>query len=176
MRFRIDGLRAIGLSLVMAITGMGLAQAAPQDFAPPKGDVVLTIKGAISATNVDGTLQLDQDQLAALPQTRFTTSTTWTAGTPTFQGVLLKDLIASVGATGGTITLKAINDYAITMPVADVATDAPLLAWLQDGKPMALRDKGPVWMVYPYDSDERFRTEETYSRSIWQLTEIDFAD
>ncbi len=146
------------------------------DFAPPKGDVLLTVKGDIAATNVDGTLELDAAQLAALPQTEFTTSTTWTAGKPQFKGVLLKDLIAAAGAKGGTITLKAINDYTITMPLADVGAEAPLLAYLMDGQPMSLRDKGPVWMVYPYDSSDKFRTEEIFSRSIWQLTEIDFSD
>lgn len=146
------------------------------DFAAPTGEVLLTLSGNLAQTNVEGTLQLDQAMLESLPQTEFTTSTTWTSGTPTFKGVLLTDLIAAVGATGGTVTLQAVNDYAITMPLADVGPDAPLLAYLMDGQTMSLRDKGPVWMVYPYDSNEKFRTEETYSRSIWQLTQIIFAD
>lgn len=164
--------------LVIAILALclGLASASAQGFAAPTGDVVLTLSGKISEMNAEGRLELDRDQLATLPQTSFTTSTTWTEGTPEFSGVLLKDLIAAVGATGTTITLTAANDYAITMPLADVAQDAPLLAVLMDGEPMSLRDKGPVWMVYPYDSDAKFRTEETYARSIWQLTSISFGD
>jgi hypothetical protein len=166
-------LRGVLCALFLLMTN-GWAAAA--DFDKPTGDVLLTVTGLITATNVDGTLQLDQAQLDALPQTEFTTSTTWTSGTPTFKGVLLKDLIAATGATGGTITLKAANDYAITIPMTDVGDTAPMLAYLMDGATMSLRDKGPVWMVYPYDSDEKFRTEETYSRSIWQLTEIDFSE
>ena len=158
-------------ALLMMLAGAVSAE----DFAAPTGDVLLTITGRIAATNGDGVLRLDQTQLEALPQTEFTTSTTWTSGTPTFRGVLLADVIKAVGATGGTITLKAANDYAITMPIADVTDKAPLLAYLVDGQTMSLRDKGPVWMVYPYDSNEKFRTEETYSRSIWQLTQIIFA-
>ena len=45
---------------------------------------------------------------------------------------------------------RQANDYAITLPLDDVQADAPLLAFLMDGQPMSLRDKGPVWMVYPY--------------------------
>lgn len=146
------------------------------DFPAPSGDVVLTVAGKIAAHNAGDTLALDEAQLASLPQTSFTTSTTWTSGTPSFQGVLLKDLIAAVGATGKTINLRAANDYAITIPVEDVMDDAPLLAYLMDGKPMSLRDKGPVWMVYPYDANEDYRTETAYARSIWQLIEIDFSD
>lgn len=146
------------------------------DFAPPGGEVLLTLSGQLGQTNMDGTLQLDQAMLEALPQTEFSTSTTWTSGTPTFRGVLLKDLVAAVGATGERVTLQAVNDYAISIPMSDIGPDAPLLAFLMDGETMSLRDKGPIWMVYPYDSNEKFRTEETYSRSIWQLTQIIFAD
>lgn len=146
------------------------------DFAAPKGDVLLMVRGAIAQSNSDDGLALDEAQLAALPQTSFTTSTQWTSGTPTFQGILLKDLIAAVGATGSKITLRAANDYAVSMPMADVQDDAPLLAYLMDGKTMSLRDKGPIWMLFPFDKDEKFRTEETFSRSVWQLTEIDFSE
>jgi hypothetical protein len=37
---------------------------------------------------------------------------------------------------------------------------------------MSLREKGPLWVIYPYDSDPAYRTEETYSRSIWQLNRL----
>lgn len=145
-----------------------------QDFSAPKSDVILTVSGQISQTNGDGTLSLDATQFASLPQHKFTTSTTWTEGTPTFEGVLLKDLIAAVGATGVTITLTALNDYRISMPTADAHDDGPLLAYLMNGKPMSLREKGPVWLVYPYDANADYRTEQAYARSIWQLDRIDF--
>lgn len=167
-------LRGFALCLALA---PGLAPSLlAADFVAPSGDVVLTVAGKIAAHNAGDNLVLDEAQLAALPQTSFTTSTTWTSGTPTFQGVLLKDLISAVGATGKMISLKAANDYMITIPVEDVREDAPLLAYLMDGKPMSLRDKGPVWMVYPYDANEDYRTETAYARSIWQLIEIDFTD
>lgn len=163
---------ALGAIFILALTGLGFAH----EFKAPQGEVLLTIRGAITATNSDDALLLDLALLESLPQAEFSTSTTWTSGTPRFSGVLMKDLIAAVGATGGTITLRAVNDYAITMPVEDVAEDAPLLAYLMDGQTMSLRDKGPVWMVYPYDANEAYRSEEVFSRSIWQLTEITFAE
>lgn len=165
-------LRALALTLALTAAPFGAARA--EEFAAPTGDVLLTVTGKIATTNAEGQLSLDAAQLAALPQTSFTTTTTWTDGPQTFQGVLLKDLIAASGATGKAITLTAANDYSITMPIDDVAPDGPLLAYLMNGKPMSLRDKGPVWMVYPYDTNETYRTEEIYSRSIWQLTTIDF--
>lgn len=160
----------------LAVAFLAVSPAGAGEFAAPKGDVLLTLTGKIAATNADGSLQLDQAQLEALPQTEFTTSTTWTDGPQTFRGVLLGDLMAAAGATGTQIHLTAANDYTITMPATDVHDDAPLLAYLLNGAPMSLRDKGPVWMVYPYDGNEKYQTEETYSRSIWQLTTIDFGE
>ncbi|WP_296762669.1 hypothetical protein [Sediminimonas sp.] len=40
---------------------------------------------------------------------------------------------------------------------------------------MTLRDKGPVWLLYPFDSAPRFRTELHYARSVWQLDRIEIA-
>jgi hypothetical protein len=42
-----------------------------------------------------------------------------------------------------------------------------------DGKTMSVRDKGPLWIIYPYDSSADYRTEVVYSRSIWQLDRIE---
>jgi hypothetical protein len=74
------------------------------------------------------------------------------------------------------VEMTALNDYVIEMPLSDVKDDGPLLAYLMDGKTMSLRDKGPIWMVFPYDQNPDYRTEETYSRSIWQLLQIDFVE
>ena len=156
------------------ISTLALSFAQADTFAPPKGDAILTVTGAITATNSADGLVLDLAQLEALPQHSFTTSTTWTEGTSTFQGVLLKDLIAAVGATGVTVNMTALNDYVISMPTADAKDDGPLLAYLMDGKTMSVRDKGPLWVVYPYDDNADYRTEESYSRSIWQLARVEF--
>jgi len=162
---------ALGLSAALSTT---FAHA--DTFLPPKGDPVLTVTGHITAKNAPTGLVLDLAQLEALPQHRFTTSTIWTEGQTTFQGVLMKDLIAAVGASGKMIEMTALNDYIIELPLSDVKDDGPLLAYLMDGKTMSLRDKGPIWMVFPYDQNPDYRTEETYSRSIWQLLQIDFVE
>jgi hypothetical protein len=146
------------------------------EFSAPKDQILLTASGKIASTNNNGVLELDMAQLAALPQHSFTTSTTWTDGTPTFQGVLLKDYIAAIGATGTNIQLMALNDYQISMPMADVRDDGPMLAYLMNGKPMSLRDKGPIWLVYPYDANADYRSEQAYARSIWQLDRIEFIE
>ncbi|OZA14153.1 MAG: hypothetical protein B7Y02_04980, partial [Rhodobacterales bacterium 17-64-5] len=49
----------------------------------------------------------------------------------------------------------------------------PILAYEMDGAPMNVRDKGPIWVIYPYDDDSAWRTGTTYARSVWQLDRID---
>jgi hypothetical protein len=162
----------LALSIVMG----GALSAAASELAAPTGEVILTVTGAIGATNADGAARFDMDLLNSLPQHSFTTSTIWTEGTNTYSGVLLKDLLAAVDATGTTVNATALNDYQISFPAAEIRDDAPLVAYLVDGEPMSVRDKGPLWLIFPFDSNADYRTEETYARSIWQMDRISLAE
>ncbi|CDN90106.1 MULTISPECIES: putative pterin-binding protein [Hydrogenophaga] len=86
-----------------------------------------------------------------------------------FTGPLLSDLLAAVKAKGTTIHATAINDYTIRIPVADAKAHGVIVARLLDDQPMAVRDKGPLFVVYPFDSKAELRTSTYYERSIWQL-------
>jgi len=89
-----------------------------------------------------------------------------------FEGVWLYDVLESYNATGGMLELEAINDYLVEIPLSEIEKGRALLAHTRNGKPMSAREKGPVWLVYNYDSDPAFRTETVYSRSVWQLDRI----
>ena len=81
----------------------------------------------------------------------------------------LKTLLDHVGSTGSEIDATAINDYTVVIPVSDAVAEGPIVAYEMDGKLMSRRDKGPLWLIYPYSSNAEYRTEVIYSRSIWQL-------
>lgn len=138
-----------------------------------EGEVVLTVSGGIAATNNGETAQFDMAMLQALPETSFATSTLWTEGVKTFTGVALAEVLSELGVTEGTIRASAINDYTIEIPVDSVTAGAPIIAYALDGEPMSRRQKGPLWVVYPYDSDAEYRSEVIYSRSIWQLDRLE---
>lgn len=176
MAFATAQTRLLAACLTALSFFLPLNDAQAGDFAAAKGQVILTVSGNVQAHNTADALQLDIDQLAALPQHSFTTSTVWTVGKSTFTGVLLKDFMAAVGAKGSIVTLTALNDYQVSFPSTDMSDDGPMLAYLQDGKPMTVRDKGPIWLVYPYDDNPDYRSELAYSRSIWQLDRISFGD
>lgn len=112
------------------------------------------------------------EALRSFPETSFDTTTIWTEGKVTFTGVELKALLDSVGITEGNLKATAINDYSVEIPVSDAVEDGPIVAYTRDGQEMSVRDKGPLWIVYPYDSNADYQTEVIYSRSIWQLNRI----
>jgi hypothetical protein len=139
----------------------------------PTGTVVLTIGGKVRRTNLDGHAAFDMAMLEALPQRSFSTKTPWYAQPRKFTGPLLRDVFASVGGQGQTIRAIALNDYRIDIPFEDVTRFDVVLARLLDDQPMTVREKGPLFMIYPFDSTPILRNALYYSRSVWQLKAID---
>ncbi len=164
---------ALIVGLMLPLTTAVLAEGA---LVEPTGRVVLTVSGKISATNSGDTAQFDMEMLHALPAQSFSTSTLWTEGVHEFTGVPLAVLLEELGISGGTVDAWAINDYLAEFDVARLEPDVPIIAYAMNGKPMPRRDKGPLWLVYPYDSSDRYRTELVYSRSVWQLDRLEILE
>jgi hypothetical protein len=71
------------------------------------------------------------------------------------------------------IDAVAINDYAAEIPADHVAAHSVFLALDHNGEPMRVRDKGPVWIIYP--SDTLAAADERFDRlMVWQLRELNF--
>ena len=169
----------IGAALVAGETlTPGAAQAdgttATAPRAVPASAEATATSAPILLTVTDGarSLSFDRAALEALPRTQIETSTIWTEGLQRFDGVSLKDLLAHAEVTSGTLQATAINDYSVTIPVSDAVEDGPIIAYLANDTPMSRRDKGPLWIVYPYDDNPDYQAETIYSRSIWQLDRL----
>lgn len=137
------------------------------------GRVLLTVTGKIRAPDGTDSIRLDRAGLEDLGTASFVSKTPWYPDPVKFEGVLMSRLMAAVGASGDTVVATALNDYVTEIPVADFATYGVLLALKRDGEYMSPRDKGPLFVVYPYDSDPALRHQRFYSRSAWQLTRIE---
>jgi len=144
-----------------------------QGLNTPSGTVVLSIGGRIQRSNQGGRAALDMTMLEALAQRSFTTKTPWFKEPRKFTGPLLRDVLAMVGADGTTLRVAALNDYRIDVPSDDSRRFDVVLARLIDDKPITVREKGPLFMIYPFDSDATLRNPLYYSRSVWQLKSID---
>lgn len=164
--------RFLVAALLCLLTG-SLAPAVHADnLSEPTGPVLLTIDGAIENTNGDGIALIDRDMLSALPQHTLSTHNPFETGLHTFQGPLLRDLLAAVGANGTVLIAEALDGYTIEIPVEDSVKYDVVMATSWNGKVMTVRNKGPIWIVYPVDQHE-ILTDEIYSgRSIWQLSRI----
>jgi hypothetical protein len=163
--------RKFGMSLGLAVM-LFTTPVSAEMLAAPSGDAILTVSGNITVTNQGETAVLDRAMLEAMPQVSFKTKTIWTEGEIEFTGILLSDLLRKLGIENGTLKATAINDYAVDIPVVDALQEPAIIAYLIDGKPMSVREKGPLWIVYPYDSNKKFQAEVYYSRSIWQLDRL----
>lgn len=137
------------------------------------GPVVLTVFGRVGKPNAGSAAQFDMAMLEQLPQRSFVTRTPWYAGPRKFTGPLLRDVLAACGAIGSNLRATALNDYRVDLPFEDTQRFDVLLARLLDDKPMAIRDKGPLFIVYPFDSSAELRTTVYYSRSAWQLKTLE---
>lgn len=160
-------LATLGLALLLSARLAGAAS-----LPEPHGPVLLTVDGPIATTNGAKGATFDMEMLKALPVTHFRTKTIWTDGEQEFTGVQLKDLLDRLGVSSGTLSAAAVNDYAVQIPVSDAVAGGPIVAYELNGQPMSVRDKGPLWIVYPYDAKDAYRSEVIYSRSIWQLVRI----
>ena len=132
------------------------------------------MSGLISTRNVGEKAVFDVAMLEALGGAKTITSTAWTDGQPTFEGVLLSKLMERVGASGATAVAIALNDYKVEIPVADFRQFPVILAYKMDGEFLKIRDKGPLWIIYPQDDFPALKTKQTQAKWVWQVKEIKF--
>ena len=90
-----------------------------------------------------------------------------------FEGVLARDLLSDTGAEGSVIDAIALNDYTVSIPVMDFDAYGVILAYRKDGENLTVRDRGPLWVIYPWSDQSDLQNELYYSRSIWQLRAIE---
>jgi len=156
---------------VFALLAGNFAVAA--SLAQPAEKAVLTISGKIADTNQDGKAVFDRAMLEGLGMTSFVTSTPWYKEPVKFEGVALDRLMSAVGASGDRLVIIALNDYSAELPLADTHKYKVMLALKRDGEYLSVRDKGPLFVVYNFDSDPDLRNQKFYARSVWQIARIE---
>ncbi len=131
---------------------------------------VLTVAGKLA---VPGAIDFDMPRLAALPQHSLNAGTPWYKSPRRFTGPLLRDVLAACGAQGSRLRMSALNDYRVELPRDDADRYPVIIARLIDDQPMGVRDKGPLFVMYPFDDHAELRSAVYHSRAVWQLRRID---
>lgn len=139
----------------------------------PKGKVILSLTGNIQFKNAGDRADFDMEMLAALPQHSFSTSNPWYKESKKFTGPLLRDVLAVAGAQGSLLKAEALNNFKVEIPLADTRQFPVVLARLMDDKPMLIREKGPLFIIYPFDTNTELHSARYYSRSAWQLRSLE---
>ena len=161
-----------GFALLAAGLIAFASQALAGPLASPEGAAILVVSGNITNTNDGAVARFDREMLEAMGMVKVTTLTPWYDSPSEFEGVSMRALMELVGAEGTEVLATALNDYQSAIPMADFDRYIVVLALKRDGMPMPIRDKGPLFIVYPFDSDPRLQTEQYYGRAVWQLKEL----
>ncbi|WP_240549009.1 MULTISPECIES: molybdopterin-dependent oxidoreductase [Halomonadaceae] len=154
--------------LLCSITTAALAESLP----PPEGEVLLRVTGDLDHPNVGAELHLDRAMLMALDQGVIETSTPWTEGVGRFEGPLLRALLEVAGVDSEHVRIRALNDYEAEVPVADFHQYGVILAMKRDGAPIAVRDLGPMFVLYPFDEHPELLNETIRHRSVWHVGSV----
>lgn len=155
---------------VLCVSGVVLGCALPALALPPaKGKVILTLSGKIAEKNTAAAAVFDLAMLEKLPQQTFTTMTPWDKVPIKFTGPLLRDVLAAAKASGSAIKAMALNDYQASIPMEDAQKYDVIVAHQMNGQAIPVKTKGPLFIVYPFDTKAELRTSVYYERSAWQL-------
>jgi hypothetical protein len=169
MRRRDIALLALLAPPLVAGPGRALGQGAP-------AREILAVTGRLAPAHLDNGARFDLRALEALGIEDLATRTPWTGNEiRRFQGVPLARLLAAVGAEGRRLRAVALNDYAITAEIAELIAAGGFLATRQDGQPLRIRDRGPIWLIFPWSARPELDTPTHRERSIWQIRRIEIA-
>ena len=179
--------RALAPAILLTMASLATATFAPRAsaaegrMAPASGPVLLEISGNISTSNAtnardEAVLKLDRDAILALPQATIDTHTGWTDGIQQFEGVRLVALLDHAGADGSLITAIALNDYRADIPISDLSEHDILVAHTWNGERMRVRDRGPLWIIYPSGPEVTSQPSLRNSKMVWQLEKLEISE
>ena len=138
----------------------------------PQGTLILTVNGKIGVKNSPDAALFDAALLDTLPQHSFVSTTPWLKNPATFTGPLLKDVLQALKAQGTNLKALALNDYKIDIPLDDAFKFDVILTRKVNGRALTVREKGPIFMMYPFERFPELKTGTYYSRCVWQLKSL----
>lgn len=140
-----------------------------------EGSILLTITGKIRHTNQPGRAEFDQQLLESLEQHEITTHNPWFPGNNVYRGPLGRALVEAVGADKSSrMRISSLNGFIAEIPVSDFIEYDVVFALQINGQMQRVRDRGPLFTIYPFDQHPHLNTEMHYHRSVWQVKSIEF--
>jgi hypothetical protein len=150
--------------VMLALPALALEKPAP-------GAVVLTVDGDIAVSNSPNGAEYDRAMLRGIAWREITTYSPFLEGEQAFAGVPAVAFLAHLGVEGGVLQAEALDGYSVAIPVSEIHAYDALLAMEHDGRPMRVRNRGPIWLIFPMTA-EQASTGDGEGRMIWQLRAI----
>ncbi|MDK2126486.1 molybdopterin-dependent oxidoreductase [Parachitinimonas caeni] len=160
-----------GFTLAIAVLIAGQAIAVDSAFLIVTGQIDKADPGCEPAPCA----RFDEARLGALPQQSLTVDIpVWLAGKQQFSGPTMLSVLDAVGARGKHVEFVALNRYKVTIPSSDFADMPVILARRQNGKLLSIRQRGPLWLMYPFAERTPISTaiEPIRQKSIWQVVQV----
>jgi hypothetical protein len=139
----------------------------------PRGDVILTVAGAVGKTNHGNQILMDLATIESIGLVEYRVVDPFENRKKLFRGVLMRELLNlwQVHTTATTLDMVALNDYHVDVPIA-LMREKPLLFALQaDGEYMRPDYRGPAMLVFPYGY-YKFQRPLSDAYWIWQIKAI----
>lgn len=162
-----------------------------------RGPALLTVTGAIAKANrgpfdpvadqmmhkqklrFDKAYVFDFAAIAALPAQTIRPTLEYDGKVHALRGPLLLDVLKTAGATlgeGGKLVLRAVDGYAVSLPLAQARAQRFIVATHLDGEAMALGGLGPLWALYDADRVPEMAAKpvaERFALCPWALYHIE---
>ncbi len=151
-----------------------VAHTGPETFVYVHGELPAPAAGAghsvFELVGVAGKSTFTLAQLKALPTVQYRAYQPQLKRSFTYTGVPLRDLAAVAGLSGRDLRVTADDQFGATIP-GRMYQDAPvMLAYLEDGRPISVADKGPLTVVLPNLGAHTFRGEG--AKWVWYATSM----
>jgi hypothetical protein len=147
----------------------------PGDPIPaPTGEVILTITGNVSVTNVGDTLQLDMPTLERLGLVKYQVLDPYLREETVFTGLLMSDLASVLGVTEPeeVFQVVALDDYRVDLTLADLQRWPILLATRNSDEYMTIENSGPTRIIFPYNTYPELDPVKYNDFWIWNIASI----
>ena len=119
-----------------------------------------------------GSRSMDVGSLEAIGMHSFGTSVTWGRHRHVFSGLPLGVLLSYVGASGKSVRVTGLDDSRAFITMEDITATAPLLATRIDGYPIPRNERGPILLVYQFESFDAPHRDLLASQCVWHVCDI----
>lgn len=70
------------------------------------------------------------------------------------------------------LRVEALNDFSALIPLNDLTTYEPILAYRRDDRYIGISERGPLFIIYPQVRHPELCTQLYFNRSVWQVSRI----